>query len=194
MDYLVHLILFLESSKYILIFIGCFVEGTVVMMGAGLLWHVGQVEFWPAYIALLAADILADIMWYYVGFFGARRFMDRWGHFINMTPEVVMKIEKKFHKHHVGILLLSKLSMGFGFAVATLTTAGMLRVPFFRYLTINAIGGVIWVYGMMLVGYYFGNVLELIPRDLQILAVVLACVGVFFALRALTKKIASLPL
>ena len=187
-----HIIALLEASKYFLIFAGCYIEGTVVMMGTGLLWHVGQVEFLPAYIALLLGDVLSDIMWYFIGLFGARKFMDRWGHMIGMTPEVVEKVERRFHTYHTPILIVSKLSMGFGFAVATLTTAGMLRIPFYRFFIINFLGGLVWVLMMMMIGYYFGNILELVPRNLQIASVAFACVLAFFGLKYATKRLASM--
>jgi membrane protein DedA with SNARE-associated domain len=192
MSFLASVWLFFEASKYPLLFVGCFIEGTVIMMAAGLLWHQGLVEFWPAYIALLAADFLADIMWYVIGYYGARKFVNKWGHHVGMTQDNLAKVERRFHKHHIWILLISKLSMGFGLAVATLTTAGMLRIPFYRYMTINVLGGFVWVYAMMLVGYYFGNVLALIPREFQIGFAVLVLILVFFGLQQLNKRLATL--
>ena len=192
MSDLSHIVAVLEASKYVLIFVGCYIEGTVVMMGTGLLWHVGQVAFLPAYIALLLGDVLSDIMWYTIGYFGARKFMDRWGHMIGMTPEVVQKIERRFHKYQTPILIVSKLSMGFGFAVATLTTAGMLRVPFYRFFIINLFGGLIWVLAMMTAGYYFGNVLETVPRNLQLITVGIGCIVAFFGLKYATKRLATM--
>ncbi len=191
MDFFGSIIDFFEASKYLLLFVGCFIEGTVVMIGAGILWHSGTVAFWPAYGALLAADFLADAVWYVVGRYGARKFMNRWGHHLGLEQSNMEKVERRFHKHHTWILLVSKLSMGFGLAVATLTTAGMLHVPFYRYAIINVIGGVIWVFGMMVVGYFFGNVLALIPREFQIGFALLILVLVFFGLKQLSKKLAQ---
>lgn len=188
---LASLIAFLQASKYPLIFVGCYIEGTVVMLATGILWHKGTVDFWPAYIALLSADFFADLMWYAVGYYGARKFIERWGHHAGLTHENLAKVERRFHKHHTWILLVSKLSMGFGLAVATLTTAGMLRVPLSRYMLINGIGGAVWVYGMMIVGYYFGNVLEYIPRDLQIGFAILVLAAIFFGLKKLNEKLAQ---
>jgi membrane-associated protein len=185
------IIALLEASKYSLIFIGSFIEGSIVMLGTGILWHNGLVAFWPAYGALLLGDILADLMWYAIGYFGARRFMNRWGHHINMTPEVVAKIEKHFHNHHTSILVVSKLTMGFGFAVATLTTAGMLRVPLLRYFLINLLGGIVWVLTLLVVGYYFGNVLELVPTEFKIALGVAGLTGAFFGLKYFAKRLAS---
>ena len=191
MDFLSVVVAFLESSKYTLIFLGSFLEGSAVMMTTGLLWHIGTVTFWPAYGALLAGDFLADIMWYLVGRFGARSFFVRWGHFINVTPEIIEKVEKRFHHHHTKILIISKLTMGFGLAVPILTVAGMLRVPFIRYLTINVLGGIVWVLFLMGIGYYFGDVLQYIPKDFQIAMAIAVPFLFFFALRALSKKLAT---
>jgi membrane protein DedA with SNARE-associated domain len=191
MEFLASAYAFFHASKYALLFIGCYIEGTVVMLGAGILWHAGAVEFWPAYFALLSADILADLMWYAIGYFGARRSIERWGPRFGLTHDNIERVERRFHKYHTQILLVSKLSMGFGLAVATLTTAGMLRVPLFRFFMINLVGGIVWVYAVMIVGYYFGNVLTLIPKQFQIAFALLVLALVFWGLKVLSKKLAS---
>ncbi len=185
------IIAFFEATKYPLIFAGCYIEGTVVMLAAGLLWHEGVVGFWPAYIALLLGDFLADMMWYYIGYYAARKSIDRWGHRFGLTKENMAKVERRFHQYHTQILIISKLSMGFGLAVATLTVAGMLRVPLARYMSINLVGGIIWVFAMMIVGYYFGNVLALIPEQFKIAFAILVLILAFFGLRWLSQKLAS---
>lgn len=182
----------LFASRYALIFAGSYVEGSVVMMATGALWHAGVVSFWPAYIALLLGDILADTMWYWIGRIGARRFIDRWGMLFNATPEVIDRVEHRFHWHHIWILIVSKLTMGFGFAVATLLTAGLMRIPFSRYLTINLLGGIVWVYALLLIGYRFGNILENVPREFQLAVAVAGFVGVILVLRAISKKLATM--
>src|SRR3989344_767642 len=113
-----------------------FFEGSAVMMTAGLLWHLGTVEFLPAYAALMAGDLLADIMWYVIGHYGARSFFERWGHFFGATPEILEKAERRFNQYHTKILIFSKLTMGLGLAVPILIAAGMMRVPFTRFAVI----------------------------------------------------------
>lgn len=186
------LVAFLESSKYILIFLGSFFEGSAVMMATGLLWHIGTVRFWPAYGALMAGDILSDIMWYFLGYFAARPFFARFGRFINATPEVIAKVERRFHKYHMRILVISKLTMGLGLAAVILTVAGMLRVPFVRYVAINVLGGIIWILFLMGVGYYFGDVLQYIPKDFQVALAIAVPFLFFFALRTINKKLATI--
>ncbi len=185
-------IAFLESSKYILIFLGSFFEGSAVMVATGLLWHTGIVEFWPAYVMLLVGDVLSDIMWYFIGFFGARPFFLRWGYLMGVTPEIIAKVERRFHKYHMRILIFSKLTMGLGLASVILSVAGMLRISFIRYFLINLIGGFIWVFSLMSIGYLFGNVLVYVPKDLKIIIAISIPILFLFAMRSLTKKLATL--
>lgn len=182
----------LAASKYALIFAGSYIEGSVVMMATGALLHAGLVDFWPAYGALVLGDILSDTMWYCIGRFGGRPFLDRWGRIFNATPDVITTVERRFHAYHTSILIVSKLTMGFGFAVATLMTAGLLRVPFSRYFTINLLGGFVWVYVLVLVGYYFGNVLEAVPHNLQIAAALVGVTAAVLVLRFAGKKLATM--
>ena len=191
MDAVSQVISFLEASKYVLLFAGSYLEGTVVMMTGGILWHLGEVQFWPAYIALMLGDFLSDMMWYAIGYFGARRFVMRWGHFLNATPAVIEKAERRFHKHHTAILIVSKLTMGFGLAVPVLLTAGMLRVPLSRYIGINVLGGIVWIFAIMCVGYFFGNLLENLPPQSQLISGVAIVVGFFFAVRAINARLAK---
>ncbi len=189
MSFIPTLIALLESSKYVLIFAGSFIEGSAVMLTTGLLWHLGQVAFWPAYGALLLGDILADIMWYTIGYHAARPFLARFGHRFGMDPEIIEKVKRRFHHYHTKILIISKLTMGFGLAVPVLLVAGMLHVPFWRFFTINLLGGVVWVLFLMSIGYYFGNVLTYIPKDFQIALAIAIPIIFFFILREITKHL-----
>ncbi len=192
MDWLAPIISFLDASKYVLLFFGSFFEGTAVMLTGGVLVQLGQVNFWSTYAALIAGDILSDIGWYMLGYYGARGAVDRWGHMINATPAVVAKIEERFHRYHTRILVISKLTMGFGLAAAILMVAGMLRVPFPRYLTINVIGSFIWVFFIMVVGYYFGNILTLIPQEYQLLMVGVLLVGLVVAFQVINRELSKI--
>lgn len=191
LPFLAPLLQFLEATKYPLFFAGSYLEGTVVMMTGGVLLRLGEVQFLPLYAALILGDVLSDIMWYWVGFFGARHFVMRWGYLVNATPEIIAKLERRFQTYHLRILIISKLTMGFGLAVPILTTAGMLRVSFARYCTINIIGSFVWVGFVIFVGYNFGNVLSLIPERYQVGSFIALIAAFFIALRYVNGKLAT---
>lgn len=184
------ILVFLESSKYFLLFIGSFLEGSVVMMGGGVLWHLGKVEFWPMYLAVLGGDILSDVVWYSVGYFAARPLIIRWGYLVEATPEVLEKLERRFKKHQNLVLVASKLTMGFGLMIATLITAGMIRMSLWRYMFINISAGFLWIYFLVLIGYYFGNLFEFVPRELQISFGVAVVIGAYFGMKQISRWIA----
>ncbi|MFA6463386.1 MAG: DedA family protein [Candidatus Paceibacterota bacterium] len=178
-----NIIVWFEASKYILLFVGAFFEGPAVMVGAGFLYQQGQFNFFQMYACLVLGDFSADVFWYVVGRFGARKIVNRYGGFFNITPEIIDKVEARFKAYQDLILWISKLTMGFGFSLATLLTAGMLKVKFQKYALINIIGGIVWVFILVCVGYFFGNVYELIADQFKWLFVVGLIAFVYFALK-----------
>lgn len=160
--------LWVESSKYILIFIGTIFEGPVVMMTSGFLYGLGNFSLWPMYIALVLGDLVADILWYCLGRFGGRKFVFKFGKFIGVNPEILDKVEHNFNKYYQKILIISKLTMGLGFASVILIFAGISKVPFRKYLILNLIGGFIWTAIVIVIGYFLGNVYTIIPESIKI--------------------------
>jgi membrane protein DedA with SNARE-associated domain len=70
-------------------------------------------------------------------------------------------------------------------------TAGMMRISLTRYITINVLCGIVWIFCVMLTGYYFGNVLAYIPKQFQIFGAIAVIVGFFVGVRALSKQLAK---
>lgn len=187
MELLQHILDFLSFSKYLVVFVLCIVEGPIVMISSGFLLRLGQFQLLPLYLSLMAGDFTADLGWYAVGRFGARKIINRYGHFLSVTPAVIAKIEKRFRTYQDKILFISKITMGFGFALATLIVAGMLHVPFKRYVILNFFGGFIWTAFLLAAGFFFGNIYSSIVGPFKIVFVVLLVIVILFGLRAINK-------
>jgi len=173
--------------KYPLVFVIALVEGPIVMVGSGMLYRLGVFSFLPLYFTLILGDFTADIGWYFIGKYGARRFVTRWGRYFSVTPESVERLEKLFHNHQGKILFISKITMGFGFALATLMAAGMARVPFKKYALFNFLGGFVWTAILMSVGYFFGHLYTVIDKSFRLAFVVCLIVFVLLAVYGLGK-------
>jgi membrane protein DedA with SNARE-associated domain len=180
-------IAFLESSRYVLFFVGAMLEGPVMMLAGGVLLRLGQVEFVPIYAVLVAGDLAADIAWYCLGRYATRFLILKWGPFLKITPERIAIVERRFNRYHGKILLISKLTMGLGFAVITLTVAGMSRVPFRNFVAINLIGGLIWTMFLLTLGYYCGNVSAGIGRTEQVIFLAVVFVAFVLSLRFINR-------
>ncbi len=65
-----------------------------------------------------------------------------------------------------------------------------MRISLLRFTVINTLGSLVWVLFLIVVGYYFGNLLELIPSQYQIVFGLGMLAVVFIFLRYLTKRLA----
>lgn len=150
-------LLFLTSYKYILLFLGVIIEGPILMVASGFFILLGYFDLIPVFFVILAGDLIGDTIWYYIGYFFAGPFIKKYGKFIKITPEMFEKSKELFHKYHTNILLISKVTIGFGMSLATLMAAGATHIPFKKYFALNFIGEIILLSILLSVGYFFGQ-------------------------------------
>lgn len=185
-------IFWIDSSKYVLLFLGAIPEGPVLMMTSGFLYHLGQFDFWPMYSALVIGDFTADISWYCLGRYGTRGFIYKYGRFLNITPEIVGKTENLFNKYHQKILIISKLTLGLGFGFVVLMVAGMFKVELKKYVAINLVGGFIWTFFLLSIGYLFGNIFTLISGPMKIIFLCVIFLIIIFGIRFLNNYLKNM--
>lgn len=169
---------------YFLIIILACAEGPMLSVLCGILIRAGLFDFWPVYLALMFGDLIGDVIWYQIGKHLGHRFIARFGKYFNITEEKVVKATEIFHKHKNRILLISKITNGFGLALVTLVTAGMVRIPFRRYIALNAMGQLVWTGILLTAGYFFGNFYaqmeKFIGRANAVIIAVVAAVAIFY--------------
>ena len=142
---------------YIFIVFFAFAEGPYLSLVLGVVLKFGYFSFIPVYLALMFGDLIGDVFWYYVGYFYGHGFIKIFGKYFSITEQNIEKVKIIFHKYKHPILFISKITNGFGFALATLMTAGMVKLPFSRYISINIVGQFIWTGFLLGVGYFFGK-------------------------------------
>ena len=146
-----------EYLVYIVIAIIACAEGPWISLILGVTLRLGFLFFWPIYIALMVGDLVGDVIWYYIGRRYGKRFIERHGARFNITETAVERMTHLFHRHKHSVLFLSKISNGLGFALITLMTAGMVRIPFGRYILINIAGQLMWTGFLIGTGFFFSN-------------------------------------
>lgn len=142
---------------YAVIVVIAVAEGPILSILCGVLVHLGFLTFLPSYLAVMLGDIIGDVVWYGVGMFWGHKFIKRFGKFFHITDEGLTKAIDFFHKHRRSVLLVSKMTNGFGFALVTLIAAGTARIPFKEYLSLNIVGQIIWSGLLLFTGYFFGR-------------------------------------
>ena len=134
-----------------------FVEGPIIAIVCGLLLRFGVIAIIPTYIALMLGDLVGDALWYWIGHRFGHAFIARFGHYFHVTEADVEKVKGIFHRYTSAIIFVSKISMGLGFALVTLITAGISRIPFGRYIALNAMGQFIWTAILLVLGFFLGH-------------------------------------
>ena len=165
-------IAWLMAYRYWVILPVTVLEGPIVMVISGFLLKLGYFSLLPVYFVLLLGDLVGDFFWYGVGYYGARPIVRRYGHFISLNDQMLEKIEGVFKRNQNKILFISKITMGLGFALVTLITAGAIRVPLKKYAFFNIAGGVIWTAFLLSLGYWFGNIYLQIDHTFQVVFLV----------------------
>lgn len=185
------IIILLTAYKYFFLFPVAIVEGPIVTIIAGLLSSLGHLNVFIAYIVIVVADIVGDCIYYAFGYFGRQRFVERWGRFLGITAEHVKRLEAHFAKHSGKTLIIGKLTHAIGGVV--LVTAGVAKVPFWRFVWYNFISTLPKSLILLLIGYYLGESYAKISTYLDYTAIgtvalTLIFITVYFVMRNMSKK------
>jgi membrane protein DedA with SNARE-associated domain len=168
-------------SIYALILALGFAEGPFVAMVCGAILALGFLNFWPVYAVLILGDLVGDTMWYYIGHRFGERFIGRFGKYFSITDMHILKIKNIFHKYKNKLLFFSKITNGLGFSAGVLFTAGMSRIPFWRFIGVNALGQLVWSGVLIATGFFFGNLYLKIDGIMGKLSVVVIFIVVLVA-------------
>jgi len=187
------IILLLTAHKYLFLFPVVVVEGPIITVIAGFLSSLGFLNIFIAYAVIVVGDIVGDIMFYAIGYYGRQKFVNRWGRFLGITSERVERLEKHFEKHSKTLIVV-KLSQGIGAVV--LVAAGIARVPFRKFVWYNFIPTLPKSLILILIGYYSGESYVKISSYLDYAAIgtVIAAVifiVIYFMMRKVSKKYAD---
>jgi membrane-associated protein len=149
-----HIIDWLINYQYLIVLPVAVLEGPVLALICGFLLKMGYFSFWPIFLLLMFGDIVSDIYWYCIGYYGGRRLVLKFGKYFSLTNENLAVAEKVYHRHYIPILFLSKITMGFGFAIAIVAVAGITKLPFRKYMLVNIIAQPIWTATLLAAGFW----------------------------------------
>ena len=135
--------------------VGCALRGASLLFVVGALCGTGMMSLPVAIVVLLVAAILGDQCNYTIGrYFGPKVFQWEQSRFFNKRA---FDAAHEFYEKHGGVTIILARFMPFirTFAPFVAGVAAMTRSRFTAY---NVAGGVIWVVGLTMAGYLFGNI------------------------------------
>ncbi len=156
--------------------IGFFLPGDSLLFITGLLIASGTIgmNIAAACLILFVAALVGNITGYWIGYKAGPSLFNRPNSRL-FRQEYVDKTHAFFEKYGARAIILAR----FVPIVRTFitATAGIGRMPFGRYLTFSAIGGLLWAIGVTLAGYWLGNI-EFVKKNIELILIGIVVVSV----------------
>ena len=185
-------IIFAETG----LLVGFFLPGDSLLVTAGLL--ASQPEFglnvWALGALLTVAAIVGNTVGYVIGKASGPRLFTRDDSLL-FKKKHLYRAEEFYRKHGGKTLVLARFMP----IVRTFVpvVAGMANMPFAAYTAYNVLGGVLWIWSMLLVGYFLGRAVPGIDKYIEVMILAIVFLSVLPAIiawwrdRAKTKAAAA---
>ena len=144
----------LYQHRYIFAFLGALFEGTFIMLLAGALYKFGYFKFWGLMAVLISGYFLSGVIWYLIGKYGGNQVLDKWGKRLHITRNLIEKLEEYFRNHSVKTIFITRIT--YGFSMLSFMIAGSLKMKFKKFMMVSFIATIIWVFGLVGIGFLFG--------------------------------------
>ena len=163
---------FLEEFTYAGIFLALFLGGLgvplpeeVAVLTAGVLAHEQVVRWWLALPLCILGVLSGDVALYWAGRHWGERVLGWWLVRRILSVERERTLTEAYHRHGVKIVFSARHVMGL--RAAAFLTAGIVRVPFPRFIAADALASMIGVPISFGLAFFFTDQLEQIMADVH---------------------------
>ncbi len=186
------------SLGYFGIFLLMAIESTIIpfpmeiiLIPAGALAAQGEMNFVFILVAAILGSIVGALINYYLAYFigrrGLNRLVHKYGKFVFMYEDSVVKSERYFEKHGDITTFIGRLIPGIRSFVSL--PAGFAKMNLTRFVFYTGLGAGIWAAILIYLGYLFGNNMDLIRENLNVITIVVVALCVLIiAVYAWIKK------
>ncbi len=152
------IIQFLTNHGYWILLPLMIIEGPIVTLVAALMASLGVFNIWIVFLLSVLGDMLGDVIFYGIGRWKGMMFVQKFGRHIGITKALVLKMEKYFKNHGGKTIVIVKSTTGLCWA--TFVAAGIVKMPFRKFVTYSILGGLVWSSFLVVMGYFFGYLYE----------------------------------
>ena len=137
--------------------VGFFFPGDSLLVVAGLFAAAGKLNVFVLLSTLFVAAVVGDAVGYYTGLKAGPRIFSRQKSLL-FKPSHLQKAHAFYEKYGgKTIIIASFVPIVRTFAPIV---AGAAEMPYRRFFMFNVVGGFLWVFSMILAGYFLGGVVE----------------------------------
>ncbi len=147
---------------YLGMFLGMVLEAVIIIIPSELILATGGIlaskkifTFWGAFITGLLGSVFCAVAIYFMGYFGGKAFVKKYGKYFFMKEDEIEKSDSWFNKYG----MLSAL-IGRNFPIVrTLISLpiGITKQSFIKFLVYTTIGSIPWTLAFVYFGYSLGE-------------------------------------
>lgn len=144
------IIIFVETGLVLIPFL----PGDSLLFAAGAFSAIGSFNIVILFLLLWLAAFLGDTVNYWIGRYFGQKLIDNQK--IPINQKHIDKTQKFYDQHGGKTIFLAR----FVPIIRTFApfVAGIGKMDYRKFIAYNASGGLVWVFGFTLLGYFFGNI------------------------------------
>jgi membrane-associated protein len=174
-------IIFAETG----LLIGFVLPGDSLLVSAGLLGSQGYIDVWLLGVVLSIAAVAGDTVGYAIGKASGPRLFTR-DQSLLFNKKHLMRAHDFYERHGGKTIIIARFMP----VIRTFApvVAGMGEMHYTRFLAYNVVGGVAWVWSMLLLGLFLGRTFPGIARHIELIILVIVFLSVLPAIIARYKS------
>jgi membrane protein DedA with SNARE-associated domain len=171
---------------YPLLFIVMLIEGPVITAAAAFAAALHYMNVWIVFLLSVLANLIPDLVYYALGYWGRETFVNKYGHHFGITPERMALTEKLAETHSGKSLFMIKMIPFLATPGLILVGATKMDIKKYAFWSIVIIIPSSLLY--LIVGYYFGAAYATIDRYLHVGGYVIAAAIAVVAVIAYVQR------
>jgi membrane protein DedA with SNARE-associated domain len=170
----------LLQHGYTVFFIVMIIEGPVISAAGAFIAALGYFNIWIIAILSVLGNLIPDLIYYAIGYWGREKLVTKYGHYIGITKPRLAAAEKLIERHAGKSLIAIKLVPLL--ATPGLIAAGITRMDFKKFAWWCVIITIPSSALYLVLGYYFGAAYGTIDHYLHIGGYIIAAAAVIVIL------------
>lgn len=178
-----------EMWAYVLIVVFVMLEGPITILFAAGISASGYLQPLLVFCFASLGNLIADFLWYSLGYFGRVERLERLFKFLRINPQKISRLRRVVNRHAVKLIIFGKMANGV--IVPVLIATGMARVPLRRWFPVIFVTNLLVSAAYVLVGYHLTSNLVKVQHGIRyftIFAVLIFLLVIWIYIRRLLTE------
>lgn len=189
-----NILIFLTDLGYVGVALALMIEvipSEIVLAYGGYLVSLGKISFLGTVIAGTIGGVIAQLFLYWMGFYGGRPFLEKYGKYILIQKKHLDIAESWFSKYGTGIIFTARFIPVVRHAISI--PAGIARMPLWKFILYTTLAVIPWSILFVVLGTKIGEnwakIKEISTEFLDLFLIGAIVIGiVYYVLQRIRKR------